>query len=64
MLNFRQRLNRPQKNHPRSQLFGEAILLAAVWLLLVVMFLLAGYKDSPKLQRYQLELASYTNGVT
>ena len=64
MLNFRQRLNRPQKNHPRSQLFGEAILLAAVWLLLVVMFLLAGYKDSPKLQRYQLELASYTDGVT
>ena len=34
-----------------------------VWLPLIGAFLLADYAHSPKLQRYQLELTNYTEGI-
>lgn len=50
----------------RAKLAKEALCLALVWLALVVGFLLAGYGDGTtgKSQRYALELASATAGVT
>lgn len=50
----------------RAKLVKEALCLALVWLVLVVGFLLAGYGDgtSGKSQRYALELASATDGVS
>ena len=51
------------KPSAKAQTVSEIVMLAVVWLLLMVAFLLADYSHSPKLQRYQLELSSYTPGI-
>lgn len=53
-----------KKPHATAQIAKEVTLLAIVWGLLIVAYLLAGYGKSPKLNRYQLEWLSYTDGIT
>lgn len=53
-----------KKTNATAQLAKEITLLAIVWGVLAVAFLLAGYGNSPKLNRYQLEWLNYTDGVT
>lgn len=53
-----------KKSNSATQVAKEITLLAVVWLLLIVGFLLAGYGNSPKFNRYHLEWLSYTDGVT
>ena len=48
---------------PTIKIINQAVILAIVWLLLIIGFLLANYGNQPKLQRYQLEMASHTTGV-
>lgn len=56
--------NTGKKTTPATQIAKEIVLLAAVWLLLIGAFLLAGYANSPKFNRYHLEWLSHTDGVT
>lgn len=62
---FNRKPNTPgKKPNAKAQMAQEATILAVIWGLLIIAFLFADYRHSPKLQRYQLELASYTAGVT
>lgn len=53
-----------KKTNATTQIAKEIVLLAIVWLLIIVGFLFAGYGNSPKFNRYQLEWLSYTDDVT
>lgn len=63
MLNIVSRTKASKKPNAKAQTLSEIMILAVVWLLLIGAFLLADYAHSPKLQRYQLELTSYTDGI-
>ena len=63
MLNIVSRTKASKKPNTKAQALSEIMILAVVWLLLIGAFLLADYAHSPKLQRYQLELTSYTDGI-
>ena len=63
MLNIVSRTKASKKPNAKAQTLSEIMILAVVWLLLIGAFLLADYAHSPKLQRYQLELMSYTDGI-
>ena len=63
MLNIVSRTKASKKPNAKAQTLSEIMILAVVWLLLIGAFLLADYAHSPKLQRYQLELTSYTEGI-
>lgn len=47
----------------QSPIYRQAVALAVVWLILLAGFLLANYPDQSKLQRYALELSSFTDNI-